>query len=311
MSASHISKTSASDTDCSKRRLTLLPGGLVDREDPGLADRLPAKPLAVVQGFDNAPAIQGRKERDVLDQLPEAERPWVRAKLRKAWRNPDADQAIRDLRALAGRLNTTTPDAAISLVDGLEEMFMALRTEEPPTISASHASKTSTSDTDCSKPGLSVLPGRMVDPEDPRLAGRLADRLAGKPLGLVQGFTDNATTIRGHKERDVLDRPPEAEPPWVRSNFRQPWCNPDVDHAIRDLCALAGRPNKTSPKAAIRMLGGLEKMFSVIRLGVPGALLKTVMSTNPVESTIEIVRNHARTVNLRQPGAVHGMTVTT
>ena len=43
-------------------------------------------------------------------------------------------------------------------------------------------------------------------------------------------------------------------------------------------------------------------MFTVTRLGVRGALLATVMSTNPVESMIEIVRAHARNVKHWQPG---------
>jgi putative transposase len=43
-------------------------------------------------------------------------------------------------------------------------------------------------------------------------------------------------------------------------------------------------------------------MFTVTRLGVRGTLLATVMSTNPVESMIEIVRDHARNVKRWQPG---------
>ena len=43
-------------------------------------------------------------------------------------------------------------------------------------------------------------------------------------------------------------------------------------------------------------------MFTVTRLGVRGTLLATVMSTNPVESMIEIVRNHARNVKRWQLG---------
>ena len=38
------------------------------------------------------------------------------------------------------------------------------------------------------------------------------------------------------------------------------------------------------------------------RLGVTGSLLRTVMSTNPVESMIDIVRDHARNVKRWQPG---------
>ena len=43
-------------------------------------------------------------------------------------------------------------------------------------------------------------------------------------------------------------------------------------------------------------------MFTVTRLGVTGALLRTVASTNPVESMIEIVRDHARNVQRWKDG---------
>jgi hypothetical protein len=175
----------------------------------------------------------------------------------------------------------------------------------------SHGSRTSASDTDCAKRRLNLLPGGLVDLEDRGLAGRLVDRPAGKPFGVVQGFTENATAIQDRKERGVLDQLPEAERPRVRAKLRKAWRNPDLDQAILDLRALGGRLSKTYPKAAIRMFEGLDNMFRVIRLGVPGAMLKTVMSTQPVESMIEIVRNHARTVNYWQLGAVHGKAVTT
>jgi putative transposase len=47
---------------------------------------------------------------------------------------------------------------------------------------------------------------------------------------------------------------------------------------------------------------GLTETLTVTRLGVTGSLLRTVMSTNPVESMIEIVRTHARNVKRWQPG---------
>jgi putative transposase len=43
----------------------------------------------------------------------------VRGKLRRAWANPDADEATRDLEALARQLETLNPDAAGSLRESL------------------------------------------------------------------------------------------------------------------------------------------------------------------------------------------------
>ena len=56
------------------------------------------------------------------------------------------------------------------------------------------------------------------------------------------------------------------------------------------------------PDAAASLREGLADTLTVTRLGITGSLLKTVMSTNPVESMIEIVREHARNVKHWQRG---------
>ena len=47
------------------------------------------------------PAVEGLHQERVLDHLSEREHGWVRGKLRRAWANPDDDEATRDLEALA------------------------------------------------------------------------------------------------------------------------------------------------------------------------------------------------------------------
>src|SRR5664280_566904 len=66
--------------------------------------------------------------------------------------------------------------------------------------------------------------------------------------------------------------------------------------------ALARQLEKLTPDAAGCLREGLAEMFTVTRLGVTGALLRTVASTNPVESMIEIVRDHARNVKRWKDG---------
>src|SRR5215211_5033409 len=67
------------------------------------------------------------KERNVMDHLPEGERPWVRRTLRAAWANPNANEAEAALRALAGQLEKVNPDAAASLREGLPETLTVTR----------------------------------------------------------------------------------------------------------------------------------------------------------------------------------------
>ena len=105
-----------------------------------------------------------------------------------------------------------------------------------------------------------------------------------------------------HKERNVIDHLPENERPWVRRKLRAAWANPNADGAEAALKALAGQLEKVNPDAAASLREGLAETVTVTRLGVTGSLLKTVMSTNPVESMIEIVRAHARSVKRWQDG---------
>ena len=107
---------------------------------------------------------------------------------------------------------------------------------------------------------------------------------------------------RLHKERNVLDHLPEAERLWVRRKLRAAWANPNAAEAEAALAALAGQLAKVNPDAAASLREGLADTLTVTRLGITGSLLKTVMSTNPVESMIEIVRDHARNVKHWQGG---------
>jgi transposase-like protein len=117
-------------------------------------------------------------------------------------------------------------------------------------------------------------------------------------------FGDHAVIARcrTHKERNVMDHLPEAERPWVRRKLRAAWANPNAAEAEAALNALAGQLDKVNPDAAASLREGLTETLTVTRLGVTGSLLKTVMGTNPMESMIEIVREHARNVKRWQPG---------
>jgi putative transposase len=78
--------------------------------------------------------------------------------------------------------------------------------------------------------------------------------------------------------------------------------DPNAGEAEAALKALAGQLERVNPDAAASLREGLAEILTVTRLGVTGSLLKTVISTNPVESMIEIVRAHARNVKRWQDG---------
>jgi transposase-like protein len=117
-------------------------------------------------------------------------------------------------------------------------------------------------------------------------------------------FGDHAVIARCrvHKERNVMDHLPEAERLWVRRKLRAAWANPNAGEAEAALRALAGQLERVNPDAAASLREGLAETLTVTRLGVTGSLLKTVASTNPMESMIEIVRAHARNVKRWRDG---------
>jgi transposase-like protein len=98
---------------------------------------------------------------------------------------------------------------------------------------------------------------------------------------------------RRHKERNVTDHLPEAERPLIQRRLRAAWANPDPEQARAELDALARSLARQRPGAAASLREGLAETLTVNRLGVGGKLLQTLESTNPVESMIEIVRDHA------------------
>ena len=67
------------------------------------------------------------KERNILDHLPEGERPLVRRKLRQAWAKPTVAEAHADLDALARSLARRRPGAAASLREGLDDTLTVNR----------------------------------------------------------------------------------------------------------------------------------------------------------------------------------------
>ena len=67
------------------------------------------------------------KERNVLDHLPERDRPAVRRRLRRAWAETSYERALDGLGVLAAELERSHPGAAASLREGMEETLTLTR----------------------------------------------------------------------------------------------------------------------------------------------------------------------------------------
>src|SRR5947209_33122 len=67
------------------------------------------------------------KERNVMQHLPERDRPPIKARLRRAWAETDYGRALEQLRRLADELEHTHPGATASLREGMEETLTVIR----------------------------------------------------------------------------------------------------------------------------------------------------------------------------------------
>src|ERR671919_2205615 len=149
---------------------------------------------------------------------------------------------------------------------------------------------------------LADLVDRGLDPEQAILFvidGSKALRRAIKDV-----FGEHALVHRchRHKERNVCDLLPERDRDAVRARMRAAWSLTDPELARQRLELLAGELDRTWPDAGGSLREGLEDTLTLTRLGIEGQLAKTLCSTNPCESMIEIVRYTQRNVKRWRDG---------
>jgi putative transposase len=141
---------------------------------------------------------------------------------------------------------------------------------------------------------LADLVDRGLDPEQAILFvidGGKAIRRAIKDV-----FGEHALVHRchRHKERNVCDLLPERDRDRIRARIRGAWSLENPDLAKQRLELLASELQRSWPDAAASLREGLDETLTLTRLGITGQLAKTLCSTNPCESMIEIVRSTQR-----------------
>ena len=149
---------------------------------------------------------------------------------------------------------------------------------------------------------LADLVDRGLDPEQAILFvidGGKALRRAIKDV-----FGEHALVHRchRHKERNVCDLLPERERPITQARIRGAWTLDNPELAKQRLELLASELDRSWPDAAGSLREGLDDTLTLMRLGIDGQLAKTLSSTNPCESMIEIVRYTQRNVKRWQEG---------
>ena len=99
-----------------------------------------------------------------------------------------------------------------------------------------------------------------------------------------------------HKARNIVERLPKHLHAPVRVALRQAWELDDAEKAERLIRNLARRLEQVAPGVAASILEGLEEMLTVIRLGLPLSLRRSLACTNIIENMMGTIRRVCRNV---------------
>jgi len=149
---------------------------------------------------------------------------------------------------------------------------------------------------------LADLVDRGLDPDQAILFVIDGGKALRKAIKGVFGEYALVHRCHRHKERNVCDLLPERERPQILVRIRGAWALDNADLAEQLLKQLASELDQTWPDAAASLREGMTDTLTLMRLGIAGQLSKTLSSTNPCESMIEIVRYTQRNVKRWQQG---------
>src|SRR5271167_4787524 len=159
----------------------------------------------------------------------------------------------------------------------------------------------STENSTVAKELLSNLVARGLDLHQGVLCVIDGSKALRKAIDEVLGPVPVQRCIR-HKERNVLHHLAERDRPAVKQRLRRAWADEDYDRGLVQLQTLASELEHSHPGAAASLKEGMAETLTVTRLGIKGALKRTLQSTNPCESMIETVRRTSRNVKRWQSG---------
>jgi len=90
-----------------------------------------------------------------------------------------------------------------------------------------------------------------------------------------------------HKKRNVREHLSEKHWDELSRQLHAAYNETDYDAALRRLKTTARWLDRLNPDAAASLREGLEETLTVVRLGVPDLLRRTLATTNPIESALE------------------------
>ena len=143
---------------------------------------------------------------------------------------------------------------------------------------------------------LDNLLARGLDPTLPRLFIVDGAKALSKAIRNTFGVAAAIQRCQVHKGRNIIERLPQHLHASVKKALRQAWDQDDANKAERLLRNLVRRLEHEEPGVSGSILEGLEEILTVIRLGLPHELRRSLACTNIVENALGTVRQVTRNV---------------
>jgi transposase-like protein len=143
---------------------------------------------------------------------------------------------------------------------------------------------------------LDNLAARGLDPAVPRLFILDGAKALSKAVRRTFGAAAAIQRCQVHKGRNIIERLDESLHAGVKKALRQAWDQDDAEKAERLLKNLARRLELEAPGVSASILEGLDEILTVIRLGLPPELRRSLACTNAIENALGTVRTVQRNV---------------
>jgi putative transposase len=143
--------------------------------------------------------------------------------------------------------------------------------------------------------GLDVTRPVLAVPGGARALSRAVKDVFDKPL--IQ-------RCQQHEIRNVIGKLPDRLRTVTERRMRQACHAGSALKAEGLLAGLVRELDKTRPGAAASLREGMAETLTILRLGVPPALARTLRPANPVESMIEICREHSKNIKRWRDGTM-------
>ena len=137
---------------------------------------------------------------------------------------------------------------------------------------------------------LEELRERGLDTSQPILAVIDGSKALAAAVKRVWGDKARIQRCQIHKRRNIEAHLPDKHHDELGRLLHAAWHETDYERAKKQLLTAVRWLERLSPDAANSLREGMEETLTVVKLGLPALLRRTLATTNPIESALSVTR---------------------